>query len=219
MRIKKHIIGTILLVCSLAVLSVSAVAEETASQPASQAQLDLLDSAPTFGTCGTEGDGSHITWSIDPFTGAMTISGTGAMKDYGWKEAPWNPCFESVEDSGLEFFTELTIGEGITHISTEAFRYNANISEISFPSTLLSIGQQAFEDQDSLESVVLPAGLQSVGLMTFHDCDNLESVISNPATEYGYRVFCSCERLQYISFPRSNGPNEALFRLARTVEL
>ncbi len=88
------------------------------------------------------------------------------------------------------------------HISTEAFRCNANISEISFPSPLLSIGQQAFENQDSLKRVVLPADLQSVGLMAFRDCDNLISVtLSNPATEYGYRVFCSCERLQSINFP------------------
>lgn len=45
-------------------------------------QTALFASAETCsGTCGAEGD--NLTWSFDPETGELTISGSGEMKDYG----------------------------------------------------------------------------------------------------------------------------------------
>lgn len=51
-------------------------AEKTAEAPQVQAE------AVTSGTCGAEGDGSNLRWSLSG--GVLTISGTGAMKDWGF---------------------------------------------------------------------------------------------------------------------------------------
>lgn len=46
--------------------------------------------AATSGDCSAAGDGS-VTWSYDAGTTTLTISGTGAMKDYASVNVtPWN---------------------------------------------------------------------------------------------------------------------------------
>ena len=45
--------------------------------PAAALAADVVAS----GTCGAEGDGSNLTWTLDS-DGLLTISCTGAMKDF-----------------------------------------------------------------------------------------------------------------------------------------
>ena len=45
--------------------------------PATALAADIVNS----GTCGAEGDGSNLTWTLDS-EGTLTISGTGAMYSY-----------------------------------------------------------------------------------------------------------------------------------------
>ena len=40
------------------------------------------------GTCGAEGDGSNVTWTIDA-AGTLTFTGTGAIRDYASSAPPW----------------------------------------------------------------------------------------------------------------------------------
>ena len=53
----------------------------------------LCASAETYsGNCGNKTDDpSHVQWSLDTETGVLTISGTGAMKDYNetTNPTPW----------------------------------------------------------------------------------------------------------------------------------
>ena len=45
------------------------------------------------GTCGADGD--NLTWVLDD-TGTLTISGTGAMKNYNYyTSVPWNETAEN----------------------------------------------------------------------------------------------------------------------------
>ena len=47
-------------------------------------RLALRTSAEVLsGYCGGEGDGSNLTWTLDTETGLLSISGSGAMADYG----------------------------------------------------------------------------------------------------------------------------------------
>ena len=65
----------------LAVLMIASLLPATALA----ADSDIVAS----GTCGAEGDGSNLTWTLDS-EGVLTISGSGDMHDYGSSGAPWH---------------------------------------------------------------------------------------------------------------------------------
>ena len=65
------------------------------------------------GTCGAEGDGSNLTWTLDS-DGVLTISGTGAMKNYtSSSRAPWY--------SRRDKIISVAIDSGVTSIGNYAF--------------------------------------------------------------------------------------------------
>ena len=70
--------------------------------------IPITASAATSGTCG-----DNLTWSYDTSTYTLTISGAGAMEDYGENNRPW----ESYEDS----IKKVIIGNGVASISEYAF--------------------------------------------------------------------------------------------------
>ena len=59
------------------------------------------------GTCGAEGDGSNLTWTLDS-EGVLTISGSGDMHGYGPSGAPWYGSRSRVKSA--------VIAEGVTSI-------------------------------------------------------------------------------------------------------
>lgn len=73
--------------------------------PATALAANIVDS----GTCGAEGDGSNLTWTLDS-EGVLTISGSGDMHGYGSSGAPWHGRVKSA-----------VIAEGVTSISWCAF--------------------------------------------------------------------------------------------------
>ena len=60
------------------------------------------------GTCG-----ANLTWNFDSSTGTLTISGTGAMRDYSYSSAPWYS-----QRSNIKI---LVIQAGITTLGNYAF--------------------------------------------------------------------------------------------------
>ena len=45
--------------------------------------------ATDSGNCGEMPDESSVKWSLTD-DGVLTISGTGAIREYGWSNYPWN---------------------------------------------------------------------------------------------------------------------------------
>ena len=76
MRMKKRIFSFVLAVLMIASLL-----------PATALAADVVAS----GTCGAEGNGSNLTWTLDS-EGVLTISGSGDMYNYGSSDfsAPWD---------------------------------------------------------------------------------------------------------------------------------
>lgn len=69
------------------------------------------------GTCGAEGD--NLTWTLDS-EGVLTISGTGAMKDfYTCSDPPWYANIKNIKT--------VSIGSGVTSIGKYSFNEASNL--------------------------------------------------------------------------------------------
>ena len=115
--------------------------------------------AGTSGKCGPS-----ACWSFDSSTGTLTISGSGAMDDYGdFLQVPW-------KDYRLSLRT-VVIKEGITHIGADAFTGTTLRGDLTLPDSLLSVGDEAFWGQNGLTGkLTLGKNLQKIGKRAFALC-------------------------------------------------
>ena len=150
----------------------------------------VLDS----GTCGDKG--SNVTWKLTE-DGILTISGTGAMIDYGddksYRKTPWRDYFiESVR-----------IDEGVTSIGGWAFK-NCVLTSVMIPDSVTSIACGAFSGCRSLASVTIPEGVTSIDGYAFSGCSGLTSVtIPDSVTSTGEDAFSGCDSLTSVTIPDS----------------
>ncbi len=78
-----------------------------------------INAQETNGSCG-----DNATWSYEGTT--LTISGTGAIADYEYGEAPWIDYAEEI--------TSLVIEKGITSIGNNAFAGCEKLNSVQYPS-------------------------------------------------------------------------------------
>lgn len=183
-------------------------AEKTAEAPQVQAE------AVTSGTCGAEGDGSNLRWSLSG--GVLTISGTGAMKN--WKNyydpSPWE------ENDQI---THVVIESGVTSIGNSAFWGCFYLTDISMPDTVTRIGGEAIYAclnltsldiscvktfdagalcNSGLTEVAIPSGITELPGNLLSSCKKLTKVtLPEGITKIGVTVFASCESLTSIKIP------------------
>lgn len=142
MKIKQYFITL------LAMLAIGAVLLCTQADAATVAE----------GTCG-----NGITWVLDD-TGLLTISGSGAMEDYGpYVEPDPTGTTETTESTAApapapwyahrEAIKTVVISEGITHIGSYAFGVCATMTQVTLPSTLATIGEAAFSGCAALTQI------------------------------------------------------------------
>ena len=155
-----------------------------------------LNAETYSGTCGAEGDGSNLTWSLDTETGVLKIEGRGEMKDYSFRGTPWyNYC------SGIK---NAKIGDGVTSIGDSAFYNCSSLASIEIPSSVTSIGDSAFFDCSSLTSIEIPSSVTSIGDSAFYNCSSLTSITfgdNSQLTSIGYAAFYNCSSLTSIEIP------------------
>ena len=182
--------------------------------PATALAADIVDS----GTCGAEGDGSNLTWTLDS-DGVLTISGTGAMKEYDPYKAPWYGSSSRVKSAviaegvtsigGKAFLdctslTSVTIPDSVTSIGKQAFMYCTSLTGVTIPDSVTSIGSSAFSYCKSLTSVTIPNSVTSIGGQTFMGCTSLTSVtIPDSVTSIGKQAFMYCTSLTGVTIPNS----------------
>ena len=197
----KKIISVLLCVLLLAsLLPVSAFAATTAS-----------------GTCG-----DNLTWTLDG-DGTLTISGTGAMKNYDPSNndttAPWGKNCSLIKSvvisdgvtsigdyafSGCSNLTSVTIPHGVTSIEICAFSGCSSLTSVTIPDSVTSIGDYAFIGCSSLTSVTIPDGVTSIGERAFYGCSSLTSMtIPDSVTSIGDYVFCDCSSLTSVTIGNS----------------
>ncbi|MEY8427461.1 leucine-rich repeat protein [Lachnospiraceae bacterium 46-15] len=154
------------------------------------------------GTCG-----ENAEWSLDSNTGALVISGSGAMKDYtsyGQELSPFMAC--------RGFITSVTVQEGITSIGAYAFCELDKLEEVRLPGSITEIGNCAFKGCVKLDSLELPEGVSSIGSEILGGCSSLKSI----EVASGNRSYCSDngilydrEKTQLLIIP-GNFPQETL---------
>ncbi|MBQ9086512.1 MAG: leucine-rich repeat protein [Clostridia bacterium] len=148
----------------------------------------------TFASCGSSGgnaesaSGTHgaLSWNYDKDTKTLTLTGSGAMADFGDADAVlWAQVRTSAE--------KLVLGEGITTIGNYAFYAMSALKEMSLPSTLTVIGTQSFAFCGALNTVSLPLGVTTIGESAFEGCGALTAVyLPASVTVVGDRSFAFC---------------------------
>ena len=138
------------------------------------------------GTCGKDDpdtgvdESLNVTWAL---TGTspnytLTISGTGAMKDYG---APDNQPWKDYRS----LIASVVIEDGVTSIGNMAFEgcNNANLTSVTIPASVTSIGDYAFGYCTYLASVTIPvASLTYYGVNAFDNtADGLKIYVPGSA--------------------------------------
>jgi hypothetical protein len=106
--------------------------------------------------------------------------------------------------SGNANLTELTLPTSITSIGNQAFYYCTGLKSVSLPSSITSIGNMAFFNCVGLTSLPLPNSLTSIGAGVFYRCTGLTSLYM-PASiiSIGYAAFYGCTGLRNLSLPAS----------------
>lgn len=151
------------------------------------------------GYCGADNDGKNLKWTLD--SGVLTISGSGAMKNYNYYNSPgWYQHTNEI--------TSVVFNDGITRIGDLAFDGCTNIKKVSYtgytgtannalPESVTKIGYGAFRDAGVTGTLELPKNLTAIGVYAFYRCKNLTGSLTIPenVTEIGYYTFSGCSGL------------------------
>ena len=143
---------------------------------------------------GWSGD---LTWVLTD-DGVLAFSGTGAMKNYGYKsEMPWYKYIDQI--------TSVVLNEGVTRIGDYAFYGMTKLETIDIADTVTYIGDFSFKGSTALDGVVLPPNLSNLGTSSFYGCTGLTS-IEIPASLYTVKpyAFKNCSSLAKVTFHEGN---------------
>ncbi len=142
------------------------------------------------GTCGDD-----LTWSLSG--GTLTITGTGAMKDYPESEmAPWYPLRDQI--------LRLQLPQGLTAIGNLAFYECTKLTAVVIPDSVTRIGEYAFAQCTGMELLTLGAGVTAVEACAFSDCVKLTSLrLPDGLQSIGLKGFYRCESIPTVTVPAS----------------
>ena len=183
----------------------------------------LLLMIPAFAeeTSGSCGDG--VTWSYDQNTATLTISGTGAVDDYGdpgysiSTHAPWNHIRGQIKklvvENGVTYLgkfstinmmslREVYLADTVTELTPRQFENCPKLEKVELSQNLTTIGGSAFRSCTALKELHLPDSVEDVGSFAFAKCSSLEK-ITLPAglTTIWDRLFLDCTSLRSVKIP------------------
>lgn len=122
---------------------------------------------------------SNAIWTLTPNgenTYRLTISGTGAMGDFGanWSFGkPWNYALAEKESTAVtesrNKITEIEIAAGITAIGAHAFEGYEKITRVVLPQSVTKIGENSFNSCKGMQSIELSNNLEEIGSTALSD--------------------------------------------------
>ena len=132
--------------------------------------------------------GYEVNWSLDPITGALNIFGSGVMPDVSWTfPVPWYDYIGSI--------TSISISDGITRISYQAFDGCSSVTSVTIPNSVTEISDYAFQNCGSLESITIPGSVTSIGSYAFAYSGLTSVIIPDSVTSLGSFAFLGCYSL------------------------
>ena len=101
-------------------IAADGIADEAEAEIADVTEAPVTDGETYSGTCG-----ANVRWSLNTDTGALTISGTGAMMNYEWSNpAPWYSYRTSIKTA--------TVQSGVTTIVSYAFYECPSLTDVYY---------------------------------------------------------------------------------------
>ena len=141
------------------------------------------------GTCGY-----NLTWTLS--NGTLTISGTGAMKDYySYSRSPWYDYRSSIKS--------VIINDGVTSIGVCAFDGCSSLTSVTIPNSVTRIEDYAFSDCSKLTSITIPNSVTRIGY-SFYGCKSLTSInvdSNNPNYSSVDGVLFNKEKTTLVAYP------------------
>ena len=165
------------------------------------------------------GKSGEVSWTFDPMTFTLTISGEGAMEDYKDTEQDWYDYRKVIRTVVVE--------SGVTAIGAGAFRYCQMVGEVYIPATVTSIGDNAFANGRDLKDVYYGSSegawaavnkgsgnalLTGANIHYIGDCAHTnvtEKVIANNDGTHYIRVICICGTVMNETEPEACGDEDA----------
>jgi len=125
------------------------------------------------------GDTGDVTWSFDPTTETLTISGTGAMGNYdrdGNQRPPWYAYEKSIR--------YLVIESGVTYVGENNFCEMNHLISVTLPATVTSINTYGFMNSMNIVEVnVEDGGLEVEKGSMSNGCVAMHARVINTGTE------------------------------------
>ena len=163
------------------------------------------------GNCGADEGGENLKWTLDN-NGVLTISGSGAMKDYTWDENVRLDWYVNYKKD----IRSVVLDNRITHIGNYAFDKCTNIESVRYtgytgnagvalPESVTTIGVHAFSDTGVTGTLKLPEHLTEIDSSAFYHCRKLNGELKLPDTvkEIGGFAFHSCGFTGKLELPAS----------------
>ena len=163
------------------------------------------------GNCGADEGGENLKWTLDN-NGVLTISGSGAMKDYPRYENQRPDWYLNHKDS----IRSVVLDNKITHIGDYAFDGCTSIKSVRYtgytgnagvalPESVTTIGVHAFSDTGVTGTLKLPEHLTEIDSSAFYHCRKLNGELKLPDTvkEIGGFAFHSCGFTGKLELPAS----------------
>lgn len=203
---KKRFVSLLLAISMIfSLMPVSAVTAFAESE--NGGEVTTVDS----GYCGADNGGENLRWTLDN-NGVLTISGSGAMKDYPRDENQRPDWYLNHKDS----IRSVVLDNKITHIGDYAFDGCTSIKSVRYtgytgnagvalPESVTTIGVHAFSDTGVTGTLKLPEHLTEIDSSAFYHCGKLNGELKLPDTvkEIGGFAFNRCGFTGKLELPAS----------------
>ena len=123
----------------------------------------------------------------------------------------------SISDNAFEGcggLTSISIPIGVTSIGNNAFARCVGLTSMSLPNGVTSIGNNIFDGCTGLTSITIPNSVTSIADYAFRGCSSLPSVtLRSTVTKIGKEAFMGCKSLSKVTLPPSlNSIGQSAFR-------